>query len=87
MDVHYTLLDHEVGTTIIREVRGGVAAVEYGSRLLAASPYANSIKIQFNEENITINKKNSKFLLISEGGREPSLLVLEQQDGNKRKQE
>lgn len=57
MDVHYTLLDHEVGTTIIREVRGGVAAVEYGSMLLAASPYANSIKIQFNEENITINKK------------------------------
>ena len=57
MEGHYTLLDHEVGTTIIREVRGGVAAVEYGSRLLAASPYANSIKIQFNEENITINKK------------------------------
>ena len=57
MDVHYTLLDHEVGTTIIREVRGGVAAVEYGSRLLTASPYATSIKIQFNEENIIINKK------------------------------
>lgn len=57
MDVHYTLIADDSDTLIIKEVRGGVAAVEQGATLLTASPFAKAIRVQFNEEIITMTKK------------------------------
>ena len=57
IQVHYTLLAHDqMHAHRIEELKNGTAAMSRASKLLKAAPFAYSIRVQFNEENITITK-------------------------------